>query len=169
MSKSLGTFIRERRQDLGLTQEQLAERVGEGVRQSEISRLEAGGVMLPRRDRLVALAAALEVSVGDMLLKTGWIEDGHLRDFDGALTAPLLDGRSTDEAMSSAIQDLSAMLDALVTGRARLTEAARVMEQAEQTISSLLRSFHFERNIRGEIRPPIGVIKRWETTRCFRS
>lgn len=99
-----------------------------------------------------SLAAALEISVGDIRLKTGWIDDGHLRDFDGALTTPLLDGRSTDEAMSSAIQDLSAMLDALVTGRARLPEAARVMEQAEQTISSLLRAIHL---------PPEGGQCRW--------
>ncbi len=46
---TLGTFIRERRKQLGLTQEQLAERVADGVRQSEVSRLEVYILKLPRR------------------------------------------------------------------------------------------------------------------------
>ena len=36
---TLGQTIRLRRDELGLTQEKLAERVGNGVRQAEISRL----------------------------------------------------------------------------------------------------------------------------------
>jgi transcriptional regulator with XRE-family HTH domain len=63
-SFSLATFIRERRQDLGLTQEQLGDRVGEGVRRSEISRLEKGAVSMPHSKRLIALAQALDVPLG---------------------------------------------------------------------------------------------------------
>jgi transcriptional regulator with XRE-family HTH domain len=70
MPVSLGTFSRERRQDLGLTQEQVAERIGATVRQAEVSRLESGRIALPRRDRLTAIAAALEVSLGELLVRT---------------------------------------------------------------------------------------------------
>jgi transcriptional regulator with XRE-family HTH domain len=72
---TLGALIRQRRQDLGLTQEQLAERIGGGLIQAEISRLEGDRVRLPRRHRLDQLAAALDVPVGDLLARTGWTGD----------------------------------------------------------------------------------------------
>jgi transcriptional regulator with XRE-family HTH domain len=74
-SMTFGQAIRHRRVELGLTQEELAERVGENVRQSEISRLERDYVALPRRSRLEALARALEVSPGYLLVHSGWLED----------------------------------------------------------------------------------------------
>lgn len=55
MTYTLGQFIRKRRVELGLTQEQLADRVGDTMRQSEMSRLESDRVSLPRRDRLESL------------------------------------------------------------------------------------------------------------------
>lgn len=55
MTYTLGQFIRKRRVELGLTQEQLADRVGDTMRQSEMSRLERDRVSLPRRDRLESL------------------------------------------------------------------------------------------------------------------
>lgn len=69
---SLGTVIRTRRRDLGLTQEQLAERIGGGVRQAEISRLESDRVTLPRQERLKRIAAALELPIGELLARAGW-------------------------------------------------------------------------------------------------
>lgn len=81
---TLGQFIRERRIELGLTQEQLAARVGENVRQAEISRLERDRVSLPRRGRMERLASALEVSLGTLLLRTGWLDEA-----EGACDAPV--------------------------------------------------------------------------------
>lgn len=69
---TLGETIRARRDELGMTQEQLAQRLGVGFRQSEISRLEHDRVTLPRRPRLEQLAAALEFNVGELLLRSGW-------------------------------------------------------------------------------------------------
>ncbi len=63
MSVTLGTFIRERRQDLDLTQEQLTERIGDPVRQSEISLLEGDRIALPQRDGLAAIAAELLIAM----------------------------------------------------------------------------------------------------------
>lgn len=73
---TLGEAIRQRRMAMGLTQEELAERVGENVRQSDISRLERDYVGLPRRARLEALARALDLSLGELLLRSGWITAG---------------------------------------------------------------------------------------------
>lgn len=69
---TLGAVIRERRIELGLTQEELAERIGPTFRQSEVSRLERGRVALPRRRRLEAIAAALDLPVGELLAASGW-------------------------------------------------------------------------------------------------
>jgi transcriptional regulator with XRE-family HTH domain len=73
MPSTLGPFLRHRRQRFGLTQAQLAERVGEGTRQEHISRLERGAVTLPRWHRLLALAEVLEVTPGTLLLRAGLI------------------------------------------------------------------------------------------------
>lgn len=59
--------------ELDLTQEELAERVGEGVRQSEISRLERNRVTLPRRQRMEQIAVALDIPVGVLLARSGWV------------------------------------------------------------------------------------------------
>ncbi|MBA3276665.1 MAG: helix-turn-helix transcriptional regulator [Chloroflexia bacterium] len=72
MAATLGQLIRERRMDMNLTQEELAERVGPGVRQSEISRLERNRVTLPRRQRLEQIAHALDIPVGVLLARSGW-------------------------------------------------------------------------------------------------
>jgi transcriptional regulator with XRE-family HTH domain len=71
-SQTLGDVIRERRIALNLTQEELAERIGDGVRQAEVSRLERGRVSLPRRKRLERIAAALDIPLGELLARAGW-------------------------------------------------------------------------------------------------
>jgi transcriptional regulator with XRE-family HTH domain len=77
MYSEIGNFVRERRQDLNLSQEQLAERVGGSYSQSDISRLERGHIELPRLGTMVSLAASLEVPVGDLLIASGWFTEGH--------------------------------------------------------------------------------------------
>lgn len=73
---TLGAVIRERRRDLGMSQEVLARRVSElttsNMRQSDISRLERSGAALPRQQRLEGWAQALEVPLGDLLACSGW-------------------------------------------------------------------------------------------------
>jgi transcriptional regulator with XRE-family HTH domain len=71
----LGATIRDRRRELGWSQEELAERVretGGRMRQSDVSRLEQGRVVLPHADRLGGIAAALGLPVGELLARSGW-------------------------------------------------------------------------------------------------
>ena len=74
----LGNYIRDRRQDLGLTQEQLAEQIGGDCRQSDISSIECGHIRLPNLSLMGSLAAALDVSLWDLLVATGCIDHKHV-------------------------------------------------------------------------------------------
>lgn len=61
----LGRYVRARRDELGLTQEGLAER--SGLSANYLARLERGEMRNPRRATLEALAEALEVDVADLV------------------------------------------------------------------------------------------------------
>src|SRR5687768_13060092 len=74
---TLGHVIRTRRLELGLTQEELADRIGERLTQSDISRIERGTIALPRRQRLEELATALGLGLGELLIRSGWMRDGQ--------------------------------------------------------------------------------------------
>jgi len=70
MDHSLGAIVRNRRRDLGLTQEDLAERVStdtEPVYQADVSRIETGRIAMPRLGRLLRLAGALQMPIEDLL------------------------------------------------------------------------------------------------------
>jgi transcriptional regulator with XRE-family HTH domain len=68
--RSLGTFIRERRRSLGLTQTELAERLG--YVQERISLLEHGKYGMPSLPALDVLAQKLEVPLADVLRAAGF-------------------------------------------------------------------------------------------------
>jgi transcriptional regulator with XRE-family HTH domain len=160
MPHTLGTFIRERRQDLGLTQEELAERVGDGVRQAEISRLENNRISMPRRTRLVALARALEVSLGDLLIRSGWITEDQRADIPEDGSQDSLDARSATDGSRDDQIDIA--LAHLGEARALVEDVAVVLETAERSITPTSGAGRS----RG-IRPRIGVIDGWETQAVF--
>jgi transcriptional regulator with XRE-family HTH domain len=74
--RSLGATIKRRRRELGWSQVEFAARVasrGDGTfRQSDVSRLERGKVLLPHRERLTQIAAVLELPLGELLSRSGW-------------------------------------------------------------------------------------------------
>ncbi|MDQ3655385.1 MAG: helix-turn-helix domain-containing protein [Chloroflexota bacterium] len=96
MVATLGQLIRERRMELNLTQEELAERVGEGVRQSEISRLERNRVTLPRRQRMEQIAEALDIPIGVLLARSGWA-GAETVDFETTEAAEAVPGEPVGE------------------------------------------------------------------------
>src|SRR5262245_37273736 len=69
---SLGKLVRERRIALGLTQGQLAARVGGSWHQAHISRLERGEYVLPEPARLRALALAIGEPPETLWKISGW-------------------------------------------------------------------------------------------------
>ncbi|MBA3275627.1 MAG: helix-turn-helix domain-containing protein [Chloroflexia bacterium] len=170
MQETLGTFIRERRMELGLTQEELAERVGEGVRQSEISRLEHDRVTLPRRARLEQIAAALDVSMGDLMVRTGWMDEENRSSLSddpseqNGLHSGDLPGLNDPVAISA--QSLEAAMEALSTTQDLVAHTAVMLDEAERTVATALRSL---KNERGPVKSRVGVIRQWETSTVFRA
>lgn len=125
--QTLGQFIRAHRVAMGMSQEQLAERVGEHVRQSDISRLEKDRVDFPRRERLNAIAVALDVTLGDLLISTGWLEIEH---------AQMIEQIKDDEAPDPDIlDDAMAVLSA---AKERVAETAHLLVRAEGHVVSLM-------------------------------
>jgi transcriptional regulator with XRE-family HTH domain len=122
---TLGAFIRRRRIELGLTQETLAEMIGGGVRQAEISRLEHDRVTLPRRQRLEQIAAALDVPLGELLVRSGWTgaDDidslNHSQDEIDELRTLNLELRSRAERLESTV---SVLATSNVNLRTQMTE-----------------------------------------------
>jgi transcriptional regulator with XRE-family HTH domain len=103
MVETLGQVILARRAELGWTQEQLAERIGDNVRQSEISRLERDHIGLPRRYRLEQIARALDIPLGELLLRSGWAGAGAVDESSAPVEA---EGRADHElqAANAALQ-----------------------------------------------------------------
>jgi transcriptional regulator with XRE-family HTH domain len=144
MPPSLGTFIRQRRVELGLTQEQLAERIGGVVRQAEVSRLENDRVTLPRRMRMMAIAAALELSLGELLVRTGWMDEDLL----GASTEVESDTLPVDTAWEVLVPkelddlplaELVLLLERISAAEDGVTAAGIKLDTARKSVTAELR------------------------------
>jgi transcriptional regulator with XRE-family HTH domain len=167
MPVRLGNFIRERRQELGLTQEQLAERIGDTVRQAEVSRLENDRISLPRRDRLRAIANALEVSVGELLIRTGWMDEEA--DLDALEAAA---GLGASDAVveppdPNAAAELVSVKAALAAALEMLDRTSDALEQTQEALDSLQQLVEESRQPRGEVHTRIGVMDDWESMVVF--
>jgi hypothetical protein len=92
-----------------------------------------------------------------LLLRTGLIEAYQRSQLDTLVSQV----PSDDPAMHAAIGDLAKVLTVLAEGRADLSEADRKMEQAELMVLSVLT--RLSSNAYNEVRPPIGVVKHWES------
>jgi transcriptional regulator with XRE-family HTH domain len=113
--QGLGNYVRGRRAELGLTQEELAARIGGSATQAEISRLERGMVALPRRSRLEALAAALEVTLGSLLVHSGWLTSDEMAELDEP-PQPQLEASATEDLLA----DIAHLRETLFTAIERL-------------------------------------------------
>jgi len=148
----LGNFIRERRADLGLTQEELAERIGDTATQGEVSRLERGAIALPRRARLEALAVALEVTLGALLMRTGWLTSEEQAQVDGLMREQPHPGPPPNAEMLAEVTDLHRTLLAAI-------ERVEALEAALQGLAGSGR--------RPDVPERLGVFDDWETTALF--
>ena len=127
---TLGAFIRRRRMELGLTQEALAEMIGGGVRQAEISRLEHDRVTLPRRQRMEQIATALDVPIGELLVRSGWTGADEI-------DAP-------SDIQHGEIDQLRAMNEELQSRAERLESTVSVLATSNVALRSHLAGVEFE-------------------------
>lgn len=151
--------------ELGLTQEELAERVGEGVRQSEISRLEHGRVTLPRRHRLEQIAAALDVSMGDLMVRTGWMDEENRAAVSAESEDTAGAGARDPEAIGA--PSLQAAADAVADAQELVAQSADALDAAEQALATAMDSLSMKPNPRGSVTPKVGVVSDWESTMAF--
>ena len=139
MDTDMGAYIRERRQHLCLSQEELAERVGGAYGQCDISRLERGHIGLPRLSTIVKLAAALEVSVGDLLIAAGWFDDGPLRSLPDTSGDPAAGRFKTVLVQIAAELDAIRKLERQAAARSRqLLDRIRTLKASPEQSGSLL-------------------------------
>ena len=148
----LGDYLRNRRMELGLSQEQLAERIGGSASQAEISRLERGHVMLPRRGRLEALAAALHVSLGALLVHSGWLTEEEREGVDSL--------RRTEDALKR--DDAAVIVSELNDLRDHLLTAIGRVSQLEARLHGSIAPAE-----RGPVHLPTGLFDDWETSTVF--
>ena len=73
LERNLGSAIRRRRLELGLSQTEVAERLGAEMQQSDISRIERGRARSPRPQLLMSLARVLDISIVDLMADAGWL------------------------------------------------------------------------------------------------
>jgi transcriptional regulator with XRE-family HTH domain len=117
--RSLGAAIRTRRTELGLTQEQLAHCIGGGIKQAEISRLESGQIALPRRARLERISVALDISLGELLARSGWM--GTQEAFAATCSIESYAPRAHDVERSAISQDATGPADGSASLQASMT------------------------------------------------
>ena len=91
MTAGLGAFIKDRRQQLGITQTELAER--SALTKSHLSAIESGKIGLPNADIRRKLAEALGVTHLDLLVAAGELTAGEARALGGGLTGQDADPR----------------------------------------------------------------------------
>jgi transcriptional regulator with XRE-family HTH domain len=134
----IGEVIRARRRELGLTQEDLAQRVcnlGDELRQSDVSRMEHGKVTLPRYQRMACLAAALELSLGDLLSRAGWDGAEHASwEPDG--TRPRVSEEHVASRTSSLVSSYPHDDTVIARAEASLAETEIVLSRFRETARS---------------------------------
>lgn len=113
---------------------------------------------MPRRDRLLQIAQALEVSLGELLVSSGWLsfEESQRLDLPGD---GLVDGLADDW-----ILDIQRIREKVEELRRALETASRMLEETDRSLAALARANPPER---GNIHAPAGVFDSWENTAVF--
>jgi transcriptional regulator with XRE-family HTH domain len=140
----LGRFIRERRHVLGLTQNELATRLG--WVQEKISALECGKYGMPALPALATLAEGLQVRLYDVLAAAGYADERGDIDRDSvqvAATEVPSTGRPVSAQMHlqgirSLAQESNRLASQLVDLQGNLAVAYEQMERVDQLRNTLM-------------------------------
>jgi transcriptional regulator with XRE-family HTH domain len=130
---TLGTYIRQRRKELGLSQEALGERIGKD--QTYVSQVERGAITMPSIEMLEAFARVLRVRRVDLLQAAGWAENADappMAEAEPVDVAGLIERTIADieaEDVSEVTKDLLRL--ALRNERERIQREARERHDSE--------------------------------------
>lgn len=129
--KGLGIYIRQRRLELHLTQEELAERVG--YVQERVSLLENGKYGLPSLPALADLAYALEAPLPRLLMAVGYAEDMIPPEMalSGNGASPAAESLATTEQMRALRAESARLAAAMEHLQARLGTAGEQMRAVD--------------------------------------
>jgi transcriptional regulator with XRE-family HTH domain len=134
--QGLGTFIRERRRQMGLTQTQLGRRIG--YYQERISALERGTYGLPSLPALEELTGALECELVDLLCACGYME---MRTAAPVTETAVREGQLRDgvQMVYQGMGDLQRRLSATETAMYQMVELRDQMRQTRQAMNAGMR------------------------------
>jgi transcriptional regulator with XRE-family HTH domain len=90
--QTVGDRIKLRRQELGLTQRELEQRLGPSFLPGDVMRLETYRTLMPSWTRLVLLAQALEVPTESLLSRTLPLNSSSSEQRSDAPSAPMMAG-----------------------------------------------------------------------------
>jgi transcriptional regulator with XRE-family HTH domain len=96
----VGPLVKSRREARGLTQTELAERTG--LRQTYISQVESGEIVMPRDHNLDKLGAVLGIARGEFYRVAGMLDGIEERPVNGLPTSPARDADSVPIAQKVA-------------------------------------------------------------------
>jgi repressor LexA len=128
MTDDIGVRIRERRKDIGMTQEELGKRVG--VTKATINKYETGIVVNMKRPTIEHIAQALDVPPGYLM---GWTDNttsvqtnnGVIGQNSGTITV-----NNAERTLSKEEMELLRIYGELdVKGRMKLLQAAMTLEE----------------------------------------
>jgi transcriptional regulator with XRE-family HTH domain len=105
-AKKLGSTLRARREQLGLSQRQLGQKTG--IDDGTITRIEQGAFVAPRPDKLSRIADALGLSLADVFALADYAVPGDLPSFQPYLRHKYRD--MPDEA----VEDLNKAFERIV-------------------------------------------------------
>ncbi len=83
-AQALGAMLRARRKELGYSTYQLADAAG--VRNSTVVRIELGRFAAPSPEKLAKFAEELDMGLGEVYAKAGYVVPDDLPDFDTYLS-----------------------------------------------------------------------------------
>ena len=104
LSRTVGLIIAKKRKELGLSQEELAERVG--ISQESLSRMEKGAIA-PKFERLQAFADAFNCQVADLFAAKEYTHSERVRNL-----METLNGLSPDalEAVTDIVKRIASLM-----------------------------------------------------------
>lgn len=118
------------------------------------------------------IAAALDLSIGDLLVLTGWINDRQRGvidvDFDSGPDAAPVTAHANNDGNAVTHDVLIAAMDALAEAKQMMAETAALLDAAERNLEESIKSISRRQHPRGMNLPHLGIVTNGESSATFR-